>query len=154
MATFPLTFPTLTPQSATFRITRATSSSISPFTFRQQVYKFGGERWEGNVTFPPLTSDQAAELQAMFLELEGQYGTFLYGDPNYLAQGPRGLATGSPLVKGAGQTGNTLVVDGLICWTHWLAEKGRLSFSSEPALRQGYIKAQRTLIQTAQARRQ
>lgn len=121
MATFPLTFPALTPQTASFRIVRATSSSVSPFTFRQQVYKFGGGRWEGNVDFPPLTQDQAAELQAMFLELEGQYGTFLYGDPNYLAQGARGLATGSPLVKGAGQTGNTLVVDGLSNnLTNWL----------------------------------
>lgn len=111
--TFPLTFPDVTPASASFRIVRSTSSSVSPFTFRQQVYNFGGERWEGNVTFPPMTSANAANLQAFFLEMQGSYGTFLYGDPNYLAQGARGLATGSPLVKGAAQTGNTLIVDGL-----------------------------------------
>jgi len=113
MPTYPLTFPSVTPATASFRIIRATSSSISPFTFRQQVYKFGGERWEGNVTFPPMTQDTAGELQAFFLEMQGEYGTFLYGDPNYLAQGPRGLASGSPVVMGGGQTGNSLIVDGL-----------------------------------------
>lgn len=113
MATYPLTFPSIVPSSASFRIARSTSSSVSPFTFTQQVYNFGGERWEGNVTFPPMTSANAAELQSFFLEMQGMYGTFLYGDPNYLAQGARGLATGSPLVMGAGQTGNTLIVDGL-----------------------------------------
>lgn len=111
---YPLTFPTsVTPKSGTFRLRRATSSSVSPFTFRRQVYKFSGETWEGNVTFPPLTQDQVADLQAFLTDLQGQYGTFLYGDPNYLAQGPRGLASGSPLVNGASQTGNSLAVDGL-----------------------------------------
>lgn len=113
MPTYPLSFPSITPAAATFRITRSTSSSVSPFTFRQQVYQFGGERWEGTVEFPPLTRAQAAEVQAFLLEMQGQYGTFLYGDPNYLVEGARGLASGSPLVMGAGQTGNSLIVDGL-----------------------------------------
>lgn len=121
MPSYPLSFPSVVPATASFRLSRAVSSSISPFTFTQQVYKFGGERWEGNVTFPPMTQANAAELQAFFLEMQGQFGTFLYGDANYLAKGPRGLASGSPLVKGAGQTGNTLIVDGLSTGlTGWL----------------------------------
>jgi hypothetical protein len=113
MVTFPIAFPSLTPATGSFKLVRSVSSSTSPFTFKQQVYRFTGDRWEGQVTFPPLTQAQAGEIQAFFLQLEGMYGTFLYGDPNYLAQSPRGLATGSPLVMGAGQTGNSLIVDGL-----------------------------------------
>lgn len=114
MPTYPLSFPSgLVPSSASFGLSRATSSTISPYTFNQQVYKFSGERWEGSVTFPPMTQESVGELQAFFLEMQGQFGTFLYGDPNYLVKGARGIASGSPLVNGAGQTGNTLNVDGL-----------------------------------------
>jgi hypothetical protein len=49
---------------------------------------------------------------AFKLKLNGQIGTFLLGDP--AGKTARGIATGTPLVKGASQTGNSLVTDG---WT-------------------------------------
>lgn len=136
MPTYPLTFPTPQPASATFRLVRASSKSVSPFTFREQIYLHPGERWEGVVEWPPMTQDKAAEIQSFYLELQGQFGTFLYGDPNYLAKGARGLATGSPLVNGAGQTGNTLVVDGLTpSLTGWLKKGDYFQLGSGTAAR-------------------
>lgn len=111
--TYPLTFPSVGIVSSSFRLVRATSESESPFTFAQQVYKFPGERWEGEVTFKPVRRADAAEIQGFLGELYGTYGTFLYGDPDALEQGLRGAGGGTPLVKGAGQTGNNLLIDGL-----------------------------------------
>jgi len=45
--------------------------------------------------------------------MNGQYGTFLLGDPANTA--PRGVGTGTPLVKGGSQTGDSLITDG---WTN------------------------------------
>jgi len=67
-----------------------------------------------------LNSD-AASVKAFLADLQGQYGTFLYGDPDYLAVGARGSLGGTPLVNGAGQTGNTLAIDGAsLSVTNWI----------------------------------
>lgn len=112
MPTYPLAFPAVGIQSSTFGLLTATSSSVSPFTFRQQVYNHTGVRWEGQVTFRPMTHAQAGLIKAFIADLVGQYGTFLYGDPDFLALGARGALGGTPLVKGASQTGTTLNIDG------------------------------------------
>jgi hypothetical protein len=124
MPTYPLTFPSIPPAASTFMLTTATSSSISPFTFRQQVYKHPGERWQGAISWPPLSRAQSGAIRAFLTELQGQYGTFLYGDPDYLAKGPLGVASGSGQVAGAGQTGNTLNVDNLSVGVTGLLLKG------------------------------
>lgn len=112
MPTYPLDFPNIPVTTSSFRIISATSSSVSPFTFRQQVYQFPGKRWEGQVKFKPTRGIDAGILKAFLADLQGQFGTFLYGDPDYLAKGPQGALGGTPLVKGASQTGNTLLIDG------------------------------------------
>lgn len=112
--TYPLSVPSgLKVKNSSFRLARSVSISESPFTFAQQVIRNQGERWEGEVTLVPMKRSTVAEVQAFLAKLRGQYGTFLYGDPDYLALGPRGSGGGTPLVKGAGQTGNSLLVDGL-----------------------------------------
>jgi len=51
---------------------------------------------------------------AFLLSLKGQVGTFLLGDPNcFAAQGSARTTPGTPLVNGASQTGDTLIIDGL-----------------------------------------
>jgi hypothetical protein len=51
---------------------------------------------------------------AFLLSLKGQVGTFLLGDPNCVVpQGTAATTPGTPRVNGIGQTGNTLVIDGL-----------------------------------------
>jgi hypothetical protein len=88
------------------------SESTSPFTLSSQVYLHQGQIWSGEVKFPPLNRAQASEVLSFLAQLKGKYGTFLYGDPDYLALGPRGVGGGTPLVAGTSQTGNTLDVDG------------------------------------------
>jgi len=136
MTTYPLTFPSLGISKSTFGLARATSSTVSPFTFNQQVYKFSGSRWEGSVTFRPATHAQAANIKAFLAELDGQYGTFTYGDPDAIAKGKLGAGGGTPLVKGGSQTGTTLNIDG--CSnniTGWLKKGDYFSLGSGSAQR-------------------
>lgn len=55
----------------------------------------------------------AAQLEAVLLSLRGSYGTFLLGPTGY-EKTPRGVATGTPLVDGASQSGYALATKG---WT-------------------------------------
>lgn len=113
MVSFPLDFPSIGIIQSAFRLRSVVSQSQSPFTGTAQVYRHQGEWWEGEVTFRPTTREEAAEIQAFLLNLGGQYGTFLYGDPDALAHGRMGIG-GPVLVNGAGQTGNSLNVDGML----------------------------------------
>jgi len=112
MTTYPLTFPSVSVVKSKFALNVATTSNTSPFTGEQQVYFFGGQWWTGEVTFKPSTRAEISAVQAFLAKLKGQYGTFLYGDPDALAGGFMG-AGGTILVNGASQTGNTLTVDGM-----------------------------------------
>ena len=86
--------------------------SVSPFTAKQQVYKYTGQFWEAEISLPPMKRSDAEYWISFLLKLNGSYGTFLLGDPNGATA--RGVATGTPLVKGASQTGSELITDG---WT-------------------------------------
>lgn len=86
--------------------------SQSPFTAVQQVYKYTGQYWEADISLPPMKRAVAEYWISFLLKLNGSYGTFLLGDPNGAT--PRGVATGTPLVKGANQGGSDLLTDG---WT-------------------------------------
>lgn len=112
--TYPIAFPTHTGVSTVNLIARnSIGISSSPFTFAQQVQKNTGQRWEADISLPPMKRADADLWIAFFMKLYGQYGTFLMGDPN--AANPRGSASsapGTPLVNGASQTGNTLSIDG------------------------------------------
>lgn len=111
--TYPLTMPTTT-GLAKVRISanNIVGISQSPFTAKQQVYKYTGQFWEAEITLPPMKRSDAEYWISFLLKLNGSYGTFLLGDPNGVTA--RGVATGTPLVKGASQTGNQLITDG---WT-------------------------------------
>lgn len=107
-----ITTPTLRVTRSSFRLKTAVEQSTSPFSLKTQTYDWGGSRWEGEITIRPYTYNDTAEIRGFLAELRGQSNTFLYGDPDYLAKGARGTASGTPLVSGASQTGNTLNVDG------------------------------------------
>lgn len=109
---YPLTFPTDCIQRVTIRSRNVVATSISPFTGQQQVYRHQGQWWEMEVTMPAMKRADAEAVAAFLIKLSGQYGTFLLGDIANTA--PRGVGTGTPLVQGASQTGDTLVTDG---WT-------------------------------------
>jgi len=109
---YPVSFPNLGIKSMTIRARSVVGISSSPFTFQQQVYQHAGQMWEAEITMPPMKREDAEQLIAFMLKLNGTYGTFTLGDP--LNTSPRGIGTGTPLVNGGSQTGNSLVTDG---WT-------------------------------------
>ena len=110
---YPLALPTTT-GIAKIRISanNVVGVSQSPFTAKQQVYKYTGQFWEAEISLPPMKRSDAEYWISFLLKLNGSYGTFLLGDPNGATA--RGVATGTPLVKGASQTGSELITDG---WT-------------------------------------
>lgn len=110
--TYPLTFPSVGIKDSSFRLVRSTALSTSPFSFAQQAYNWGGEMWQGEVTFIPTRGTDEASIRAFMAKLRGRFGTFLYGDPDFLALGVQGTNNGTPLVNGGSQTGNELVTDG------------------------------------------
>lgn len=86
--------------------------AASPFTFQSQSYVWPGQIWFADINLPAMTRAQAEPWIAKLASLNGREGSFLLGDTaNKTA---RGVATGTPLVKGAGQTGQDLITDG---WT-------------------------------------
>lgn len=110
---YPLAFPTVKiAKSIKIRMASKVAISSSPFTFEQQIYAHQGEWQEADIQIPPMERADAETFIAFLAALNGQEGTFLMGDP--VGATPRGLATGSPVVDGASQTGKTLNTRG---WT-------------------------------------
>jgi hypothetical protein len=110
---FPLAIPTVT-SAARIELTAnvAVGISTSPFTYSSQRQTFSGQYWELAVTLPNMARAEAEEWISFLLKLNGPQGNFLMGDP--LGITPRGIATGTPQVNGANQTGQELITDG---WT-------------------------------------
>lgn len=117
---YPLTLPTHTGiRAITIRARNLTALSSSPFTFKQQAISHAGQRWEAEVTLPPMKYEDAEVWIAWMMSLKGRVGTFTMGDPNRST--PRGSAGGTPLVNGADQSGTTLTIDGATAsQTGWL----------------------------------
>tara|TARA_R100000329_G_scaffold50992_1_gene47083 strand:- start:8918 stop:9550 length:633 start_codon:yes stop_codon:yes gene_type:complete len=111
---YPLTLPTVSGiATVTFRATNVTAISMSPFTFKQQVVSHAGQRWEAEVSMPPMSRADAEEWISFLVSLRGQLGTFTLGDPSgATARGSASSAPGTPLVNGASQTGGSLAIDG------------------------------------------
>ena len=113
--TYPLTLPTVTGvQTVNFIVRNSIGATQSPFTYEQQIFKNPGQRFEADITLPPMSRADAEVWNTFFIKLYGQYGTFLLGDPNSAT--PRGTASssaGTPVVNGASQTGDTLNIDGV-----------------------------------------
>jgi hypothetical protein len=72
------------------RAENAVGITQSPFTYRQQVFKYPGQRWTASVSIAPVNREYGEPWVAFLLALNGQAGTFLLGDP--LGACPRGAA--------------------------------------------------------------
>jgi len=119
--TYPLSLPVATKaiQSIEIRAVNAVAYARSPFTFAGQAFAYAGQMWTADVTLKPMKRADAEQWNAWLFSLRGQLGTFLMGDP--MGATARGVATGTPLVNGASQTGGSLVIDGAtISTTGWL----------------------------------
>ena len=112
-----ISYPLSLPNTTSYASARMTARSVvgvskSPFTGAQQVQKHQGQWWEFEAHLAPMARTNAEAWIAFLFSLNGMQGTFLLGDP--LGSSPQGVGTGTPLVKGASQTGNSLITDG---WT-------------------------------------
>ena len=113
----------------TLRAVNQTAMTMSPFTYKQQIYNHSGQRWEAECQVPPLKRDDAEEWIAWLLSMNGRAGTFLMGDP--LGDTARGTLGGTPVVNGADQVGGSLSIDG--CSnniTNWLKAGDYLQLGS------------------------
>lgn len=108
--------------SVVMTLERVVALTSSPFSRAEQAFRWPGEQWMADVALPTMKRDTAADWMAFGVSLEGRWGRFLMGDPS--ATTPRGVATGTPVVNGALQTGNTLVVDGFTPSTNNILRKG------------------------------
>jgi hypothetical protein len=119
--TYPLSLPVATKaiQSIEIRAVNAVAYARSPFTFAGQAFAYSGQMWTADVSLKPMKRADAEQWNAWLFSLRGQLGTFLMGDP--MGATARGVATGTPLVNGASQTGGSLVIDGATnSTTGWL----------------------------------
>lgn len=110
---YPMSTPTtIGIESITLRAVNAVTTSQSPFTYKQQVVDFGGQRWEASVSIPSVHRDKAAEWVAMLIALRGPVGTFLLGDPDYAT--PRGDASSVAVTGSAGASTVTVAMTGTL----------------------------------------
>jgi hypothetical protein len=112
--TYPLSLPTVRgPARAVLTGQSVTAMTQSPFTGQQQVQVHPAMFWRASVELASMSRAEAELWSTFLLKLRGRAGTFLMGDPNAAtARGSASTAPGTPLVKGAGQTGQSLVLDG------------------------------------------
>lgn len=97
-----------------FGLQSNTVATRSPFNDYVTTAQRVGSFWVGSFTLAPMkaTSDEGKAWQAFLMKLDGMTGRFYAFDPD--RRTPSGIATGTPLVNGAGQKGFELVTDG---WT-------------------------------------
>ena len=112
---YPLSLPTVSSiRSINLRARNSVGLSRSPFTFKEQVFSHGGQMFEADIQLPSMTRAEGEQWVSFLIKLKGMQGTFLLGDP--AAATPRGSASttaGTPVVSGAGQTGDDLTISGL-----------------------------------------
>jgi hypothetical protein len=110
-----LTWPTLTrklPGQFDWRLVANTQTFQSPLSGAEQTVEMPGARWALAYSMGALDAADAALVRAFFAQLRGRSGRFYMH--NLARPLPRGIATGTPVVSGAGQSGTTLVTSG---WT-------------------------------------
>lgn len=110
--TYPLTMPGKPGFTAfSLRLVSAAALSQSEFTGVSRSFDWGGRWWRADWALPEMPRHLAEEWIAFMLALNGAEGNFWLGDPD--GRVPRGTTLTAPRVNGAGQTGESLIVDNL-----------------------------------------
>lgn len=107
-----LTFPSRLPSEITWSLQSNTQAFESPFNKTTQVLEMAGARWAASLRFSPMKEADARAFLAFLVSLRGESGRFYLHDHSLLA--PQGIATGTPVVAGAAQSGSLLNTSG---WT-------------------------------------
>ena len=104
-----LTFPNISPDSLDFGLMANTQSMDSELNGASQTLGLPGDKWSATLTYSNRQGADARVLRAFLASLRGGAGRFYLSPPDYVRTGAGG---GTPLVKGAAQTGSTLTIDG------------------------------------------
>jgi len=109
-----LTWPTSLPRPSglTFSLKPNSQSFQSPLTKSTQTMEMPGARWVAVMTWSELVQAEIRTLRAFLAQLRGRAGRVYLWDMSL--ENPAGVATGTPVVDGAGQTGAALNTTG---WT-------------------------------------
>lgn len=109
-----LTYPALSTQPFGFsmQLRANTQAFPSPLNGAVQTVELPGAMWVCEVQYDTLRKRDRLLLQAFASRLRGRAGRAFLWDMSHST--PLGVATGTPLVQGAGQTGASLITDG---WT-------------------------------------
>ena len=106
------TFPTSpSASSVTIKSIEPTLVSVTQ-NLKRQVRRRGGQRWQLDVEFPPMTRAEFAPIYAFAVKQQGQFETFTYTPP--VISTSQGDTSQSPVVNGALSVGaNVANIDGL-----------------------------------------
>lgn len=109
-----LNWPTLTRRHSewSWNIVSNTQIWTSPFNKSGQTLELPGTCWWCKVGYEKLQEDDWRKVEAWRAQLRGMSGRVLVSPLH--AEYPRGVATGMPVVHGAGQSGCSLATSG---WT-------------------------------------
>ncbi|NTV50935.1 MAG: hypothetical protein HGA20_15005 [Geobacteraceae bacterium] len=106
-----LNFPAIVPSANNWGLQANGQSVRSELDGTVQTLALPGDIWVDSLTFTNVYDPQARMLRAFLASLRGEAGRFYMTPPDYVRSG---TAPGTPLVKGAAQTGLTVITDG---WT-------------------------------------
>jgi hypothetical protein len=109
-----IAFPTLsTPTKITRRPVNSVAVSESIFTKQPQKQVFDAKLYTLDLEYPTIADIAArSEMEVFIMLMGGQENTTLV--PDHIRTTTEGVATGTPLVNGASQTGGVVITDG---WT-------------------------------------
>lgn len=113
-----LTMPSSGVRNVMFGSRRNTVKTTSPFTRSTQAVSRAGDQWFATWEIAVGTQEMRAEWQAFLMQAANVENRFKAYD-HFASR--MGTGAGTPLVMGAGQTGNSLIVDG------WTAGSGVLN---------------------------
>ena len=123
------TFPSVTPTTSTFELITNTKKFQSPLSGAVQTADRKGARWRVTMSFKNLSGVNRALMQSFLAKLNGQEHRFYLQDHSYTK---RGVGSGTIDVKGASQTGSTLLCDGAsFAVTNILREGDYIAFNNE-----------------------
>ena len=101
-------FPAITANSVDWGLKSNNQVARSELNGAIQVLALPGDIWVGTLVFSNKFDPEARILRAFITSMRGQSGRFYLTPPGYRRAG---TGTGSPQVKGAGQTGSTIITD-------------------------------------------
>lgn len=87
-----------------------TQTHESPLSGQTQTLELPGAKWKATLIITELSQSDARSFFAFLAKLRGRAGTFNLWDHSHPT--PAGVASGTPVVYGAGQTGSQLLTNG------------------------------------------